>query len=140
MPWVYFPLRGVISMVAQVDSAPESIVEVATVGNEGMVGLPIFLGADLTPGYAFAQVAGTALRMPADALRSETAQAGALSKVLHRYTQALLVQVYQGTTVPIPCRSAAPAGSCRRRIAWDPTSSISPNRSSPRCSGNRSPR
>src|SRR5262245_4197293 len=50
LQWAYFPLSGVVSLVAQMEDAPHSIVEVATIGNEGMIGLPIFLGADLTPG------------------------------------------------------------------------------------------
>ena len=48
--YAYFPIDCVISMVAVLDGAPGSMIEVATVGHEGMVGLPIFLGAPLTPG------------------------------------------------------------------------------------------
>src|SRR5829696_1428535 len=60
---VYFPLRGVISlMTIMVDG---SAIEVATVGNEGMIGLPVFLGAGSMPGQALAQVPGEALRMTA---------------------------------------------------------------------------
>ncbi|RZJ12656.1 MAG: Crp/Fnr family transcriptional regulator [Rubrivivax sp.] len=95
--WAYFPLSGVVSMVAEMPDSPTSVVEVATVGHEGMIGLPIFLGADLTPGFAFAQVPGEALRLPAGALREATAEPGRLSRVLHRYTQAMLSQVYQAT-------------------------------------------
>ena len=62
--WAYFPLNGVISMVAELGGSRESLVEVATVGNEGMVGLPIFLGAERTPGFAFAQVTAAPCACP----------------------------------------------------------------------------
>lgn len=60
MQYAYFPIEGVISMVAEIDDGPASMVEVATVGKEGMLGLPLFLGSSDPPGYAFAQVAGQA--------------------------------------------------------------------------------
>jgi CRP-like cAMP-binding protein len=93
--YVYFPVDGVMSMLA--DMAEDRLVEVATVGNEGMIGLPLFLGATMTPGQAFAQVPGDALRMSAAAFVEATNQAPALPKLLHRYTQALMVQISQGT-------------------------------------------
>ena len=64
-------------------------VEVATVGLEGMVGLPIFLGADTMPIRAFGQVPGDALRMAAEVFRAEVERNGPLVRVLNRYTQAL---------------------------------------------------
>jgi hypothetical protein len=60
---VYFPINSVISMLAEM--APQSVVEVATIGREGIVGLPLFLGADVTPGVSFAQIPGQAYRMTA---------------------------------------------------------------------------
>lgn len=74
-----------------------ALIEVATVGNEGMVGIPLFLGAEVTPGTSFSQVPGDALRMPADAFRKAIANDGPFTKILHRYTQALMVQISQGT-------------------------------------------
>ena len=93
----YFPMAGVISMVAEVEGAPESVVEVATVGNEGMTGLPLFLGTQLTPGFAFAQVEGQALRMTAKDFAEATSTPGPFSQLMHRYTQALFVQISQST-------------------------------------------
>jgi CRP-like cAMP-binding protein len=93
--YVYFPVNGVMSMLA--DMAEDTLVEVATVGNEGMIGLPLFLGATMTPGQSFAQVPGHALRMSANAFIDATNRFAALSKLLHRYTQALMVQISQGT-------------------------------------------
>jgi CRP-like cAMP-binding protein len=95
MDHVYFPIDGVMSMLAEMEQ--ETLVEVATVGNEGMVGLPLFLGATMTPGICFSQVPGGAFRMPAKAFLSATSNSGTLPKLLHRYTQALMVQISQGT-------------------------------------------
>lgn len=92
---VYFPLNGVVSMLADLED--ESLIEVATVGNEGMIGLPLFLGAVNTPGISFSQVPGDALRMTADYFQRITENGGPLTKLLHRYTQALMIQISQGT-------------------------------------------
>jgi CRP-like cAMP-binding protein len=62
--FVYFPLSGVLSLVTQMSDG--RAIEVATIGNEGMAGLPVFLQATLTSAHqAFAQVPGESLRMPA---------------------------------------------------------------------------
>jgi CRP-like cAMP-binding protein len=90
---VYFPLSGVISLLTVMDEGGP--VEVATVGREGMVGLPVFLGDGEVPGRAFAQIAGDALRMEADDFRAEARHPGPLQRLLLRYTQALLTQVAQ---------------------------------------------
>lgn len=92
---IYFPINGVMSMLAEMEE--DNLVEVATVGNEGMVGLPLFLGATLTPGKAFSQVPGDALQMTAASFRRVTENGGPLVKILHRYTQALMIQISQGT-------------------------------------------
>lgn len=91
---VYFPLNGVVSMLAHMENG--ALIEVATVGNEGMIGLPLFLGADLTPGTSFSQIPGDALRMSAKHFRKAIASPGPFTKILHRYTQALMVQISQG--------------------------------------------
>lgn len=92
---VYFPIDGVMSMLAEMED--ESLIEVATVGNEGMVGLPLFLGASMTPGQAFSQVPGDALRMDGEAFIKAVERSGTFSRLLHRYTQALMIQISQGT-------------------------------------------
>src|SRR5690348_13403468 len=66
---VYFPFAGVISLVA--DLADGHSVEVATVGNEGMVGMPAFFGVRSVPGKAFVQLPTEALRIPAEAFSHE---------------------------------------------------------------------
>ena len=90
---VYFPRTAVCSLVLALDG--DTSVEIATVGNEGMVGLPAFLGADSIPGEAFCQVAGQAMRLPADVLHREASRRGALHDLLQRYTQAHINQIAQ---------------------------------------------
>jgi CRP-like cAMP-binding protein len=90
---VHFPLRGIVSLVVVLQGGGK--IEVSTVGNEGMVGLPVFLGAETSPMAAFCQSPGRAARMGAAALREETRDGGALVGVLHRYTQSLMTQMSQ---------------------------------------------
>src|SRR5438309_4100583 len=92
---VYFPLSSVLSMVATVHNG--AAVEVATIGKEGMLGVPLFLGVDSAPLKAFAQVPGETLRMGARAFRQHVQREPKLADVLRRYTQALMVQMAQGT-------------------------------------------
>src|SRR5437870_4344767 len=74
--YAYFPLSGVISLV--VVMADGTAVEIATIGNEGMAGHSLFLGVDTTPGTAFSQVAGEAVRIKAGAFKEEVSRGGAL--------------------------------------------------------------
>lgn len=91
---VYFPRSGVISLVITVKDG--GTIEVGTVGNEGMVGVPVFLGADRSPTQAFSQVPGESLRMAAaDFKREVIGRAGPLPDLVRRYTQAFLNQVSQ---------------------------------------------
>jgi CRP-like cAMP-binding protein len=92
---VYFPIDCVISLVTYLEDG--SSVEMATIGLEGMVGLPIFLGSETMPSRAFGQVPGDALRIKAAAFRAEIERSGPLVRVLNRYTQALFNQVAQTT-------------------------------------------
>jgi CRP-like cAMP-binding protein len=91
---VYFPLTGVLSLVSQMGDGRG--IEVATIGNEGMAGLPVFLQAAMTSAHmAFSQIPGDALRMPAErfgelASRSEN---GGLRTTMNRYTQALMSMI-----------------------------------------------
>jgi CRP-like cAMP-binding protein len=90
--YVYFPEDGVISIVSVMKDG--QVVEVATVGNEGMIGLPVFLGATRTLGQAFCQVPGSAFRMKTEAFR-EFASKGKLRELMLRYTQCLFAQISQ---------------------------------------------
>jgi CRP-like cAMP-binding protein len=91
---VYFPINGVVSMLALIEKG--QMVEVATIGNEGMIGLPLFLGTNSTPGTAFSQVPGGAYRLRADEFRLLIQDPSPFTRVLHRYTQALMTQISQG--------------------------------------------
>lgn len=95
---VYFPISGVASLLMLGENGEASeAVEVSTVGNEGMVGIPVFLGQNSTPGRALMQVPGTALRMPVAAFRQEVVEdpESRLEVLLQYYTHALMVQMAQ---------------------------------------------
>jgi CRP-like cAMP-binding protein len=92
--YAYFPLTGVASLVTVMEDG--SAVEVATIGNEGMVGLPLFLGVDRTAGHAFTQVPGDSIRIKAEIFTKAVQQSGRLTKMMQLYTQALMVQISQG--------------------------------------------
>jgi CRP-like cAMP-binding protein len=92
---VYFPVSCIISLVTYLEDGVS--VEMATIGLEGMVGLPVFLGTDTMPSRAFGQVSGDAIRITAAAFRKEIKRNGPLVRVLNRYTQALFNQVAQTT-------------------------------------------
>jgi CRP-like cAMP-binding protein len=111
IPHVYFPTGAVISLVAPM--ADEATVELATVGREGVVGLPVFLGADTMPSRAYGQVPGDALRMEAGAFRGEVQRNGPLVRVLNRYTQALFHQA----ALTLACNGVHPAEQrCARSL------------------------
>jgi CRP-like cAMP-binding protein len=92
---VYFPIDSVLSVLAVMDDG--QTVEVATVGNEGMVGIPVFLGVTTSPGQVFCQIAGLALRMAAGSFRELANGAGAVQELLQRYTYAFFTQLSQGS-------------------------------------------
>ncbi|NAZ88280.1 Crp/Fnr family transcriptional regulator [Kineococcus indalonis] len=90
---VYFPLTAVFSHVALVDG--QVAVEVGTIGPEGFVGLPAFLGTTRSPNAVFSQIEGASLRMSVEALHDVLRGDGALHRALSRYTQAMLLQLAQ---------------------------------------------
>lgn len=92
---VYFILSGVGSMLAMAEDG--GLIEVATVGNEGVMGLPAFLGANTAPFLAVMQVPGDALRLRVEAFRSHVEQDAEMTQILHRYTQALITQIAQNS-------------------------------------------
>jgi CRP-like cAMP-binding protein len=91
---VFFPVSGVLSLISQMQDGRG--IEVATIGNEGMVGLPIFLQATTTSAHrAFSQIPGESLRMEAGHFSQflNGSRDGGLHQVLHRYTQALMSMI-----------------------------------------------
>lgn len=107
---VYFPLSSVFSLVALADD-DRARVEVATVGVEGMVGLPLFLGAVTSPLAAFCQIPGPAARLSADEFRQALNSDGVLHRELNRFTQATMIQIAQN----VVCNSthSAEQRACR---------------------------
>src|ERR1700733_3246379 len=89
---VFFPLIGVVSLVIMDGGFS---LEVGVIGNEGMVGTPVFLGADRSPTRAIAQIPGEALRMEATVFQKEMRRGGPLYGLVQRYTQAMINQISQ---------------------------------------------
>ena len=92
---VYFPEDGVVSVLSVM--ADGSAVETATIGHEGLVGLPLFHGTDRTSAQAFAQVEGAAYRLPAADFRAAVAPGAPLARMVHLYAQALLTLIAQSS-------------------------------------------
>ena len=90
---VYFPLSGFISLVATLGG--HQPLELALIGNEGMLGVTLALGVNAAPMRAVVQGAGTALRMSAAQLRRELRGSPALRRMLNHYLYAMLAQLAQ---------------------------------------------
>ena len=93
MAYMYFPTTAVVSLIYTMLDG--TTAEMGLVGNEGVVGIALFMGGDTTPNRAIVQVAGAAFRLSAPALRTEFLRAGAVQLALLRYTQALITQISQ---------------------------------------------
>lgn len=91
--FVYFPTSGVISLVSTMTDG--SAAEVGTIGNEGVVGLPIILGDRFGPTNVYVQVPGAGLRLEAGFFRQAAEHSGAMRTVMLRYAHALFNQVAQ---------------------------------------------
>jgi CRP-like cAMP-binding protein len=91
---VYFPATSTIVSLLYV-MADGASAEIAVVGNEGMVGVALFMGGETTPSRAVVQSAGFAYRLSGLLLKEEFHRAGVMQQLLLRYTQALLTQMAQ---------------------------------------------
>ena len=89
----YFPTTAIVSLIYTTRSGASS--EIAGVGPEGVVGIPLFMGGDTTPNSAVVRAAGHAYRLERRSLAAEFQRAGALQGLLLRYTQALITQTCQ---------------------------------------------
>lgn len=89
----YFPTTSIVSLHYVTESGASA--ETAGVGNEGVVGVSLFMGGDTTPSSAVVQTAGHAYRLERHRLLQEFNRAGALQRLLLRYTQALMTQMAQ---------------------------------------------
>ena len=93
MHYVYFPLDCIVVLISSVDT--KASVEVGLIGNEGMVGAPILMGAKQSTNQALILVEGKALRLPAAVLRKEAKRSSRMREVMLAYTNALLAQSAQ---------------------------------------------
>jgi CRP-like cAMP-binding protein len=90
---VYFPDCSVVSLVTHMEEGTS--VEVGLIGSEGMVGLSVVMGDDVSQNHAVVQIADGAMRMSTNALRAELKHGGKLQSLLLRYSLTLLKQVSQ---------------------------------------------
>jgi CRP-like cAMP-binding protein len=91
--YVYFPTTSIVSLLYVLEDGASA--EIAIVGNEGMLGISLFMGGDTTPSHAVVQSAGHGFRLKAELLKTEFGRFGPTMHVLLRYTQALLTQMAQ---------------------------------------------
>jgi CRP-like cAMP-binding protein len=91
--YVYFPTDSIVSLLYVM--ADGASAEIAVVGNEGVIGVSLFMGGETTPSRAVVQSAGHTYRLTGQVLKEEFTRAGAMQHLLLRYTQALLTQMAQ---------------------------------------------
>ena len=90
---VYFPTTSIVSLLYVLENGASA--EIAVVGNEGILGISLFMGGETTPSRAVVQSAGFGYRLKAKNLKVEFDRAGATMYLLLRYTQALITQMSQ---------------------------------------------
>ena len=90
---VYFPTTAIVSLLYIMEDGASA--EIAVVGNEGIVGVALFMGGETMPNWAVVQSAGHAYRLPGRLLKQEFNKGGALQHLLLRYTLAMLTQMAQ---------------------------------------------
>jgi CRP-like cAMP-binding protein len=91
--YVYFPTSAIVSLHYILENGASS--EIAGVGNEGMLGISLFMGGETTPSWATVQTAGHGYRLKAALMLQEFNHAGPVQRLLLRYTQALIMQISQ---------------------------------------------
>jgi CRP-like cAMP-binding protein len=90
---VYFPTTAILSLHYVMEDGASA--EIAGVGNEGVLGISLFMGGNTTPSRATVQTAGSGYRLKSQLMLEEFNRAGAMQKLLLRYTQALITQISQ---------------------------------------------
>jgi CRP-like cAMP-binding protein len=90
---VYFPITAIVSLLYVMENGASA--EIAVVGNEGIVGISLFMGGQSTPSRAVVQSAGQGFRLKAQVMKEEFDRAGPVLHLLLRYTQALITQMAQ---------------------------------------------
>ncbi len=92
-PHIYFPITSIVSLLYGMENG--SSTEVAAVGNEGLVGIALFMGGETMPNRAVVESAGYGFRLKPRFLKEEVNQGGPVLQLLLRYTQALITQMSQ---------------------------------------------
>ncbi len=90
---VYFPTTAIVSLLYVMEDGASA--EIAIVGNEGILGISLFMGGETTPSRAVVQSAGFGYRLKAQVLKEEFGRGGPVMQLLLRYTQALITQMAQ---------------------------------------------
>lgn len=90
---VYFPTNSIVSLLYVLENGASA--EIAVVGNEGILGISLFMGGETTPSRAVVQSAGHAYRLKSQLIKTEFNRAGPVLQLLLRYTQALITQMTQ---------------------------------------------
>jgi len=90
---VYFPTTSIVSLLYVMENGASA--EIAVVGNEGILGISLFMGGETTPSRAVVQSSGFGYRLKAAQLKEEFSRAGPVMRLLLRYTQALITQMAQ---------------------------------------------
>jgi CRP-like cAMP-binding protein len=90
---VYFPTTAIVSLLYVMENGASA--EIAVVGNEGLVGVSLFMGGESTPSRAVVQSSGKGIRLEARSMKDEFNRAGPALHLLLRYTQALITQMAQ---------------------------------------------
>jgi CRP-like cAMP-binding protein len=93
LPYVFFPTTAIVSLLYVMENGASA--EIAVVGNEGLVGISLFMGGESTSSQAMVQAAGHGFRLKASLLMEEFNRGGAVLHLLLRYTQALITQMAQ---------------------------------------------
>jgi CRP-like cAMP-binding protein len=93
LDYVYFPTTAIVSLLYTMENG--ATAEMGLTGNDGVVGIALFMGGGTMPNRAIVQSAGDAIRMKAKALQAEFALGGQFQRLLLRYTQALITQISQ---------------------------------------------
>ncbi|SRR5258708_4496706 len=93
MDHVYFPTDSIVSLLYVLENGASA--EIAVVGNEGVVGISLFMGGESTPSRAVVQSAGSAYRLPGQIMKSEFNRGGSMQHLMLRYTQSLITQMAQ---------------------------------------------
>jgi CRP-like cAMP-binding protein len=91
--YVYFPITAIVSLLYVMENGASA--EIAVVGNEGIVGISLFMGGESTPSRAVVQSAGVGCRLKAPLMKREFDKSGPVLHLFLRYTQALITQMAQ---------------------------------------------